>query len=104
MLLKIEVKRRRGQQRMRWLYSITDSMDMNLSKLREIVGFPGGTSGKEPACQCRRCGFNPWVRKIPWGRKWQPTRILLPDKFHGWRSLEGYSPWGYKGSDVMEGT
>ena len=37
MLGKIEGKRRRGRQRMRWLYSITDSMDMNLSKLREIV-------------------------------------------------------------------
>ena len=37
MLGKIEGKRRRGQPRMRWLESITDSMDMNVSKLREIV-------------------------------------------------------------------
>ena len=40
-------------------------------------GFPGGASGKEPACQCRRhkrWGFNPWDWKIPWRRKWQPTK------------------------------
>ena len=37
MLGKIEGKERRGQQRMRWLDSITDSVDMNLSKLRKIV-------------------------------------------------------------------
>ena len=37
MVIKIEGKRRRGQKRMKWLDSITDSMDMNLSKLQEIV-------------------------------------------------------------------
>ena len=36
------------------------------------MNFPGGASGKEPGYQCR-CGFNPWVGKIPWRRKWQPT-------------------------------
>ena len=47
-------------------------------------------------------GFNPWVRKIPWRRKWQPTQVLLPGKFHGWRSLVGYSPWGCKESNTTE--
>ena len=42
--------------------------------------------------QCRRCGFDPWVGKIPWRRKWRPTPVLLPGKFHGLRSLVGYSP------------
>ena len=46
--------------------------------------------------------FDPWVRKIPWRRKWQPTLILWPGKFHGWRSLVGYSPWGCKELDTTE--
>ena len=37
---------------------------------------------KESACQCRRCRFNPWVRKIPWRRKWQPSPVFLPGKFY----------------------
>ena len=44
-------------------------------------GFPGGTSGKQRACRCRKCkrrGFNPWVRKIPWSRTWQSTPVFLP--------------------------
>ena len=52
--------------------------------------------GKESACQYRRhkrCGFDPWVGKIPWKRKWQPTPIFLPGKSHGQRSLVCYSPW-----------
>ena len=54
-------------------------------------------------CECRRCGFNPWIRKIPWRRKWQPTPVFLPGKFHGQRSLVGYSPWGNRrvGQDLL---
>ena len=45
----------------------------------------GGTSGKEPICQCRRhrLGFDPWVRKIPWRRKWQPTPVFFPSESYG---------------------
>ena len=43
-----------------------------------------------------------WVGKIPWRRKWQPTPVLLPGKFHGQRSLVGYSPLGRKESDMTE--
>ena len=60
---------------------------------------PWWLSGKESTCQCRRhrrCSFDPWVRKIPWRRKWQPTPVLLPGKSHEQRSLEGYSPWDHK--------
>ena len=65
-------------------------------------GLPWWLSGKEPTCRCRRCGFNPWVRKIPWRRAWLPTPIFLPGKSHGQRSLAGYHPWGCKGSDTTE--
>ena len=54
------------------------------------IGFPGGTSGKEPACQSRRhkrCGFDPWVGKIPWRKAWQPTPVFLPGEPRGQRSL-----------------
>ena len=52
----------------------------------------------------KRYGFDPWVRKIPWSRTWQPTLVFLSGEFHGQRSLEGYSPWGCKESDTTEVT
>ena len=57
---------------------------------------PWWLSGKESTCQCRRRGFNPWVRKFPWRRKWQPTPTFLPGKFHGQRTVVVYSSWGCK--------
>ena len=58
------------------------------------------TGGKEPACQYRssnRCGLDPWIRKIPQRRAWQPTPVFLPGESHGQRrSLAGYSPSGHK--------
>ena len=53
-------------------------------------------SGKELACQCRRYRFDPWVRKIAWRRKWQPTPMFLSGKSHRQRSLVGYSSWGHE--------
>ena len=61
-------------------------------------------SGKESACQCRRHGFDPWFKKIPWSRKWQPSPVFLPGKSHGQRSLMAYSSWGCKESDRTEHT
>ena len=69
-----------------------------------IIGLPGGSAGKEPACQCRRHRFDPWVGKILWRRKWQPTPVFLSGKFHGQRSLVSYSPWDRKESDTTEHT
>ena len=57
--------------------------------------FPGGSDGKEFTCQCRRywrLGFDPWVRKISWRRKWQPPPVFLPGKSYGQRRLVGYRP------------
>ena len=77
-------------------------------KQHTFIGFPRWLSGKESACQCGRCrrhGFDPWVRKIPWRRKWQPTPVFLPRKFHEQRSLVGYSPWDCRvGHDLASGT
>ena len=65
-------------------------------------GLPRWLSGKESACHCRRRGFDPWVRKIPWKRTRQPTPVFLLGKFHRQRSLVGNSPWGHKESDMTE--
>ena len=52
-------------------------------------------SGEESACQCgrhRSLGFLPWLRKIPWGRKWLPSPVFLPGKSYGQKSLAGCNP------------
>ena len=62
---------------------------------------------KNPPCECRRhkrCGFNPWIRKIPQKREWQPTLVFLPGKSHRQRSLVGCSPQGPTESDATEAT
>ena len=46
--------------------------------------------------------FNPWVGKISWRRKQQPTPVFLPGKSHGRRRLVGYSPCGRKELDTTE--
>ena len=50
----------------------------------------------------RRPGFSPWVRKMPWRRKWMPTPVFLPGKFHGQKSLVDSSPLGHKKLDLTE--
>ena len=68
-----------------------------------LGGFPGGASGKEPTCQCRRSkrgGLDPWVGKIPWRRSWLPTLVFLLRESHGHRSLVSYSPQDPKESDA----
>ena len=65
------------------------------------------SSGKEPACQCRKCSrsrFNSWIGKIFWRKKWQPTPLFLPGESQGWQSLAGCCLWGRTESDTTEGT
>ena len=66
------------------------------------ANMPGWLSGKESSYQCRRRGFDSWVGKIPWSRKWQPTPVFLLGNSHGKRSLMGYSPWNHKELDMTE--
>ena len=96
------------------VYGVTQSrtrlMQLSSSRAKRVLGVsPGGISGKESTCQYRRqkrCKFNPWIRKIPWNRKWHSTSVFLPGKSHGQRSLLGYSPWGHKrvGNDLAAKT
>ena len=72
-----------------------------------LSGFSRGSVVKDlPAMleQCRRHGFNPWVRKIPWRRAWQPTPVFLPGESRGQWNLVSYSPWGHKELDTTEVT
>ena len=65
-----------------------------------IQGFPGGSVVKNPPANARDTR-DPWVGKIPWKRKWQPTPVFLPGEFHGQRNLD-HRPWDHKESDITE--
>ena len=71
---------------------------LNCLPVRWQLKLPRWLNGKESACQCRRHGFSPWVGKIPWRRKWQPTPVFLP----GQRSLADYNSWGRQESKRTE--
>ena len=63
------------------------------------MGLSGGASGKEPianAADVRVMGLILGLGKIPWGRAWQSTLVLLPGEFHEQRSLVSFSPWRHK--------
>ena len=63
--------------------------------------FPCGSDSKESACKAED-RLDPWTRKIPWRREWEPIAIFLPGEFYGQRSSLGYSPRGCKELDMIE--
>ena len=80
-----------------WITNGFSNISCNLVSIYYPKGLPKWHGGKESAYQCKRCRgyqFDPWVRKIPWSRKQQPTPAFLPEKSHRQRSLLGYSPRG----------
>ena len=65
-------------------------------------GFPGGSVVNVNARNTGHTGLIPGSGRFPWKRPRQPTPVFLPGKFHGHRSLVGYSPWHHKESDTTE--
>ena len=70
-----------------------------------LYGLPRGHGVKNPPASAgilRRCGFDPWIRKIPLEEELATHSIFLPGESHGQRSLVGHSPWGHRESDTPE--
>ena len=70
------------------------------------LGFPDGLAGKETAFNEgeRRCEFDPWVRKIPWRRKWQSTLVFSFGKSHGWEESDELQSKGVAKSRTLLST
>ena len=74
--------------------------------IKHVKGFPDGASVKNPPSNSGDliCGFEPWIKRIPWRRAWQHHLVFLPGEPHGQRSLKGYSLQSLKELDMTEMT
>ena len=93
-------KKLRGSHHVTFLEQLSQSYFQQILNIKSVQFSAFLVVKNLPAMQ--ETWFNPWVRKMPQGRKWQPTPVFLPGEFHVQRSLEGYSPWGCKESDTTE--
>ena len=92
----------RSKEKTRWEEKIY-SREISLYGHNYTKYFTVGLPWQWKIClHCKRPWFNPWVRKIPWRREWQPTPVFLPGESHGQRSLVGYRPCGSKESGMTE--
>ena len=66
------------------------------------MSFLGGSDGKDSACSAGDQGLIPGLGRSPGEGNGYPLTVFLPGESHGQRSLEGYSPWGSKESDMTE--
>ena len=85
------------------LHRVGHDWEHGQQKQQTLNRLPWWFSSQESTCQCRRhrrCRFDPWVWKIPWRGKWQPTPVFLTDISHGQRNLAGYSFMGSPNSQT----
>ena len=71
------VHEQRNRQTVLYTYNGILSRNYSISVAQHMLALTWWLSDKEPSCQCRRLGFNPWVRKILGRRKWQSTPVVL---------------------------
>ena len=118
--MEVSLKTENGTWFLFFYLQVNWAVDLTLT-YSHSEGLPSCLSGRESACQCRRYGFDPWVRKIPWSRKQQLTSVFLPGESHGQRNLAGYiqsmgsqrvgydwatkhasDSWGFPGGSVVK--
>ena len=93
-----------------WSALVTFFLNLNLSQCNKTEVLSEERPDASSTLTIRLCRrqkrseLDPWVRKIPWRRAWQPTPVFLPEKSHGQRSPMGYSPRGCKELDATEAT